>query len=99
MHFTGQIFALDSAVVTCVTLVKAGLVLGPLHVSVRPSICWSVRNIFWVPSLCNLYLQKFSFLIIQTLYNDCSHIEDVHLIFCEHFMNIFSFLQGDELLC
>ena len=33
---------------------------------------------------------------IQTLYNDFSHIEDVHLLFCAHFMNIFSFLRGVE---
>ena len=31
------------------------------------------------------------------LYNDCSHIEDVHLLFCAHFINIFSFLRGIEL--
>ena len=30
--------------------------------------------------------------LFPTLYNDCSHIEDVHLLFCEHFMNIFSIL-------
>ena len=26
---------------------------------------------------CNLYLKQISFLYIQTLHNDCSHIEDV----------------------
>ena len=39
-------------------------------------------------------LQKFSFLFIQTLLNDCSHIEDVHLLFCASFINFFSFLRG-----
>ena len=29
---------------------------------------------------------------VQTLHNDCSQIEDVHLLFCAHFMNFFSFL-------
>ena len=30
----------------------------------------------------------------QTLRKDFSHIEDLHLVFCAHFMNIFSFLRG-----
>ena len=50
-----------------------------------------------VPSLCNLYLQKFLFFFIQTLPNDCSHIENVHLLFCARFINIFLFLRGVEL--
>ena len=44
-------------------------------------------------SLCNLQFQKF----IQTLHNDGSHFEDVHLSFCAHLINIFSFLTGVEL--
>ena len=34
--------------------------------------------------VCVIYnSKKFSFLyIIQTLYNDCSHIEDMHLLLC-----------------
>ena len=66
----------------------------PLHTSVLPSDHLSVRNTFGVPSLCNLLLQIFLFLSIQTYHNDCSHIEDVHLLFCAHFMNISSFLRG-----
>ena len=50
-----------------------------------------------MPSLCNLYLRKYSLLYIQTLQDDCSHIEDVHLPFCAHLMNIFLFLTGVEL--
>ena len=61
--------------------------------SVRPS----VRNTFGVPSLCNLLLQQFSFLYIQTLPTDCSYIEDVHLLFCAHLITIFSFFTGVEL--
>ena len=30
--------------------------------------------------------QTVSFFYIQTLHNDSSHIEDVHLLFCTHFM-------------
>ena len=75
--------------VTCVTIATAGLVVGPL----RPS----VGNILGVPSLCNLLLQKFSFLFIQTLPNDCLHIEDVHHLFCARFINFFSFLRDVEL--
>ena len=78
------------SIFTYVTLVKAGLEVGLLHLSVRPS----VRNSFWVPSLCNLYLQKFSFLFIQTFYNDCSHIEDVHILFCAHFTTFFFIFEG-----
>ena len=44
-----------------------------------------------MPSLCNQQLQKLSFLFLQTLHNDCSHIEDVHHLFCAHLINIFSF--------
>ena len=32
--------------------------------------------------------QQFSFLYIQTLHNDCSHIEDVHLPFCAHLVGL-----------
>ena len=37
---------------------------------------------------------SFSF---QTLHNDYSHIEDVHLLFCAHLINIFTFFMGGEL--
>ena len=57
----------------------------------------AVRNILGVPSLYNLYFQKFLFLFIQTLPNNCSHIEDVHLLFCACFIFFFSFLRGVEL--
>ena len=43
--------------------------------------------------LCNLYLKQFSFFYIQNLHNDCSLFEDVHLLFCMHFVN-FSFIFG-----
>ena len=33
----------------------------------------------------------------QTLNLDCLHIEDVHLLFSAHFMNIISSLRGVEL--
>ena len=46
-----------------------------------------------VSGLCNLYLK----LYFQTLHKDCLHIEDVHLSFCAHLINIFSFLTGVEL--
>ena len=87
---------------TCVALAKAGLVLGPLRPSVLSFVCLfvhlsvrpSVRNTFGVPSLCNLLLQQFSFLYVQTLPNDCSYIEDVHLLFCAHLINIFFIFYG-----
>ena len=54
----------------------------------------SVRNILGVPSLCNLLLQKFSLFFIQTLPNNCSHIENVHLLFCARFITFFSIFDG-----
>ena len=40
---------------TCVALAKAGLVVGPLRPSGRPSVRLSIRpKHFRVPSLCNL---------------------------------------------
>ena len=50
-----------------------------------------------VPTMCKLYLQKFSFLFIHNLHNACLHIEDVHFLFCAHFINIFLLLRGVEL--
>ena len=47
---------------------------------------FSIINAKGVPSLCNLKLQQYSILYIQTLHNDCSHIEDVHLLFCACFI-------------
>ena len=47
---------------------------------------FSIKNVQGVPSLCNLQLQQYSLLFIQTLLNGCSHIEDVHLLFCANFI-------------
>ena len=58
---------------------------------------FSIRNAKEVPSLCNLLLQQYSLLYIQTLHNDCSHIEDVHFSFCAHLINIFPLLTDVEL--
>ena len=45
--------------------------------------------------ICNF--QQFLFLYIQTLHNDCSYIEDVHILFCLHFMIFFFIFGGLEL--
>ena len=50
-----------------------------------------------MPSLCNLFLQQYSLHYLQTLHNDCSHIEDMHLPFSAHLINMFAFLTGVEL--
>ena len=63
------------------------------HFTVCPLVC----NNLGVPNLCNLYLQKFLFLFIQTLPNNCLHMEDVHLLFCARFTIFFLFLRGVEL--
>ena len=45
----------ERQIFTCVALAKAGLVVGPLRPSGRPSVRLSVRQKhFRVPSLCNL---------------------------------------------
>ena len=58
---------------------------------------FSIINAKGVPSLCNLKLQQYSILYFQTLHNDCSHIEDVHLLFCARFIIFLTFLTGVEL--
>ena len=58
---------------------------------------FSIRNAKGVPSLCNLKIEQYSILYIQTLHIDCSHIEDVHLPFCARFIFFFTFLTGVEL--
>ena len=57
---------------------------------------FSIINAKGEPSLCNLKLQQYSILYIQTLHNDCSHIEDMHLLFCAHFIIFLTFLTGVE---
>ena len=47
-----------------------------------------------MPSLCNLLRKQYLFFYIQTLHNDCSHIEDVHLLFYARFVNIFFIFFG-----
>ena len=78
---------------------KAVLVMDSLCPSICPPVCPS-NNLSIHPSstllgclvcvICKS--QKFSFLFNQTLHNVCSHIEDVHLLSCAHFMNICSTL-------
>ena len=58
---------------------------------------FSIRNAKGVPSLCNLKLEQYSILYIQNLHNDCSHIEDMHLLFYARFIIFFTFLTGVEL--
>ena len=82
LKFLGNTYRLCH-VFTCVTLAKR-------RYSVRPP----ARNTFWVPSLCHLQLQQFSFLFIKILHNNCSHIKDVHLLFCAH--EYFLILRGVE---
>ena len=63
---------------------------------VRTSVCLSSTLLgCLVCVICNS--QQFSFLYVQTLPNDCSYIEDVHLLLCAHLINIFSFFTGVEL--
>ena len=57
----------------------------------------SVRSTIGAPSLCNLQLQVF-IPLYSNLYDDCSHIEDVRLLFVHILLkevrkkSIFSFL-------
>ena len=78
--------------VTCYTIYlrrfseNRSLVVGPL----RPyaTLSWCL-----VCVICNS--KSFHF-FIQTLHNDRSHIENVHLLFCTHFMNFVLILMGVE---
>ena len=72
---------------------EAGLVVGPLLPSVSQSATFFGRL---VCVICNSN-SFHSFLYIQTLHNDCSYIEDVHLLFCAHLINILSFFTCVEL--
>ena len=62
--------------------------MGVLNVDTFPS-----KNLRWclVCVICNS--QQFSISYIQTLYNECSHNEDVHLLFCAHLI-IFYYIFG-----
>ena len=51
-----------------------------------------------VSGLCNLYLKQFSFINIKTLLNDCSHIEDVHLLFRAHLIIFLGSLNLDIIM-
>ena len=42
--------------------------------------------------VCVICYSKSFHSFVFKLYNDCSHNENVHFLFCAHFMNIFSFL-------
>ena len=55
---------------------------------------FSIINAKGVPSLCNLKLQLYSSLYIQTLHNECSHIENVHLLFCARLIFFFFFFDS-----
>ena len=46
---------------------------------------------------CYFETQTFLILYIQTLHNDDSYIEDVHLPFCAHFTTFFLFFGDLEL--
>ena len=69
------------------------------------SFLWGadLRHFFLVKMLqwclvCVIYnSNSFHSFYIQTLQNDCSHIEDVHHLFSAHLINVFLFLRGVEL--
>ena len=58
---------------------QAGLGAALLRSSVRPQH-------IGVPTLCNLKLKEFSFLIIETWHIDWVYIEDVNLLFFKRFL-------------
>ena len=69
---------------------KLSILIHTLNMCTFDNIFWSfelrmyyVYTTFGVLTLCNLCVicihhKQISFLYIQTLHNDCSHIEDVH---------------------
>ena len=70
-------------------LINIFLVLGLLNLDIFPSK---------MPGLCNLLLQQFSILYIQSLLYDCSHIEPVHPIFCAHLIIYLGVLNLDIIM-
>ena len=73
--------------------------MGTCRLSICQSVRLSIPNTYGVPSLCNLYFQKFAFLFIQTCIMITRILRDVHLLFCEHFTTFFSFLRDVDLTC
>ena len=61
--------------------------------SVRLTVCLSIHITLNCIVCVICYYERFQS-YIQTLKNDCSHIEDVHPLFCAHFMNMFILLRG-----
>ena len=79
-------------VLTYVALVKVGLVVSPLS----PSIRLSAKLLgYLVCELCNS--KSFRSFLFKTLHNGCSHIEDVHFLFCAHLIICSHFLRGLDL--
>ena len=72
---------------------KAGLLLGPLGQSVHLSILSQLLGYL----VCVICKSKSFHSFLFKLHNDCSNIEDVHLLFFAHFAFFFSFLRGVEL--
>ena len=75
--------------------VISGVCLFCFHVRLSLVALWSpawkglISWLSFVMSYCEFV--TFSFLYIQTLPNNCSHIEDVYLLFCAH-MKLFYFI-------
>ena len=65
--------SIDPSICPCISL----SICPSRQMSVHLYVC----NTFLVPSLCIWPLLVFSYLFIQTLHTDCSHIKDVHLLF------------------
>ena len=67
-----------------------------VRLSVRPSVRLSATLLgCLVCVICNS--NSFHSFIFKLLHNDFLYIEDVHLLFCAHLINIFSFFTGVEL--
>ena len=91
--FVCSIALLPFDIIACITLAKAGLVIGQFPPSIRPSVCPSALLLGCL--VCVSVTPK----VFIPLYSYFAkwHIEDVHLLFCAHFINIFSSFRGVEL--
>ena len=67
----------------------------PLHLSIRLFIPRSATLLGCL--VCVIVIPNVFIPYIQTLHIDCSHIEDVHLLFYAHLINILAFFRGVEL--
>ena len=75
----------------CAHLINILLFLGLLNLDIIPSEMLRGCLVFVICNSSSFYL----FIYIQTMHYDCSHIEDVHLLFCADLIIFLGVLNVD----